>query len=104
VTRAELIAAAEHWFGDADAAKTGSITPDQLTSVLNALFPAPQRHRAAVAHRRWRRSGRWRRRSWWWCSWCGGVRHGHCDSMSAALDRDESGTARQGLRETREAA
>jgi type 1 glutamine amidotransferase len=42
VTRAELMAAIEKWYMDADSAKAGSITPDQLAAVLAAAFPAPQ--------------------------------------------------------------
>jgi type 1 glutamine amidotransferase len=41
VTRAELTAAFEKWYSDADSAKTGSITSEQLTTALNAAFPAP---------------------------------------------------------------
>ncbi|MEO7191512.1 MAG: ThuA domain-containing protein, partial [Vicinamibacterales bacterium] len=41
VTRAELLMTVEHWFSDADAARTGTIAPDQLSATLTALFPAP---------------------------------------------------------------
>ncbi len=41
ITRAELMAALEKWYMDADSAKAGSITPDQLAAVLTAAFPAP---------------------------------------------------------------
>jgi hypothetical protein len=37
----ELMATLERWYQDADAAKTGSISPEQLTATLNAAFPAP---------------------------------------------------------------
>jgi type 1 glutamine amidotransferase len=41
LTRAELVAAFDKWYSDADGAKAGSITSEQLTSALNAAFPAP---------------------------------------------------------------
>jgi len=41
VTRAELMSTMEHWFGDADAARAGSVTAVQLSTVLAAFFPAP---------------------------------------------------------------
>jgi type 1 glutamine amidotransferase len=41
VTRGELMSALERWFGDADTAKAGSITPAQLSTALTAAFPTP---------------------------------------------------------------
>src|SRR5262245_26083591 len=41
LTRGELMAALEKWHQDADAAKSGSISPEQLTATLNTAFPAP---------------------------------------------------------------
>jgi type 1 glutamine amidotransferase len=41
VTRAELMSTVEHWYNDADMARTGSVTPEQLSTILAALFPAP---------------------------------------------------------------
>src|SRR5438067_2207948 len=41
VSRDELKAAFEKWFADADAAKTGSITQEQLVAGLALAFPAP---------------------------------------------------------------
>ena len=41
VTRGELMATIEKWYLDADTAKAGSITPEQLSTTLSAAFPAP---------------------------------------------------------------
>ena len=41
VTRAELVSLVERWFSDSDQGRTGSITPAQLTTTLEAAFPAP---------------------------------------------------------------
>jgi type 1 glutamine amidotransferase len=35
------MSALEHWYNDADMAHSGSVTPDQLSTLLSAFFPAP---------------------------------------------------------------
>jgi type 1 glutamine amidotransferase len=41
LTRAELMSALERWYSDADTAKAGSVTEEQLTTALTAALPAP---------------------------------------------------------------
>src|SRR4030095_11042836 len=41
LTRAELMGTMERWYGEADQPRGGSVTPEQLTTVLAAAFPAP---------------------------------------------------------------
>ena len=41
LTRAELMGTMERWYGEADQPRGGSVTSDQLTTVLATAFPAP---------------------------------------------------------------